>query len=61
MIKTRTVKFLMEEDEYQKLIYISKSKGFLTISAYLRYISMIRTIEVEDMIAKIYQEVIKNK
>lgn len=59
MIKTRQVKFLLDEEEYQKLLLISESKGFHTLSSYLRYVSLNRPIELEDMIIRIYNKVIK--
>ena len=60
MNKTRTVKFLLNEEEYLKIKEISRSKGFKTLSSYLRYIAFNRPIEIEDMIIRIHNKVVNN-
>ena len=61
MIASRTVRFRIDEEQYQQLLYRTKLKGFKTVSEYLRYVSLVKPLELEDMIIQIYNRVVNNE
>ena len=60
MIMNRVVRFLVTKDQYDKLKYLTSSKGYKTLSSYIRDTTLRRHAEQEEMIIKIYKKVVNN-
>lgn len=60
MSKTRTIKFLVTEEQYEKLRQDVVVKGHLTIASYLRELCFSKAFAQEEMIFRIYKRVMQD-
>jgi len=61
MVSNHVVKFLVNKDQFERLRNNASQKGFKTISAYIREVSIDRDFRVEQMISEIHRKVLKDE
>ena len=61
MTKTYTVKFLVNEEQLNRLKHNASAKGYKTLSSYLRDLALNKDIVFEKMLIEIHNEVMKNE
>lgn len=60
MVKTRVIKFLIDEDQYERIKVNASLRGHKTISAYLRDLALRHDLRFEAMLTEIHREVVRN-
>ena len=60
MVSNHVVKFLVNREQFERLRNNASARGFNTISAYLREISLKDSLMIETMILEMHREVCKN-
>ena len=60
MAKNHVIKFLVTEDQFNRVKTNASIKGHKTLSAYLRDLALNRDFLHEKMLVEIYREVVTN-
>jgi hypothetical protein len=60
MVSNRIVKFLVNEDQFNRIKNNASAKGHKTISSYLRDLTLNRDIKFETMLIEIHKGVVEN-
>ncbi len=61
MEKTHIIRVRTTEDQFQRIKNNAQAKGYKTISAYIRQISLEHDLVIDKMINEIYKEVVIKK
>ena len=57
--KTRDIRFRVTSEQYVKIMLVAESRGFMTVSAYLRYAALDQGRFIEEKIVEIHKAVMK--
>lgn len=57
MKANRTVKFMVTEEQFQRIKNKAVSKGFVTVSSFIRYLTLEQDLSMEDKLNKVYNKV----
>jgi len=60
MVSNHAVKFLVNKEQLEQLKNNASARGYKTVSAYLREISLKNEFRFEQMMIEIHREVCKN-
>lgn len=56
MRANRMIRFMITEEQFQRIKNKATSKGFVTISEYLRHVALALDLSIEEKIEKLWEE-----